>query len=225
MYSDLLRALGYSWCRFLLCSSCWTLSRPLCRFTASISSGRISQQVGSLLKQGLKFSNWRIPAGRCGGMNLSWVKVTSKRAGQKKNRIVSWKRIKSGQAKGRERWWERSRERPGAEPPVCLHSRSAAVTTSVVPSGFPHTTHLQPPSLPSPILSFYLPGVLFNTQGACWYAEQRWRGIYVRMGGEGGEQSVSLWRVSAAHMLSKESWHQSTAGNRGWGGDRGVDVL
>lgn len=100
-------------------------------------------------------------------------------------------------------------ERPSSGLPVCLHSRAAAASTSVAPSGSPPPSPLPRSPLLSLLLSFYLPVVPFNNPGACWYAEQRWRVQREEWmeGGKqrGGEQRVCFWRMSAAHMLSKES--------------------
>lgn len=97
----------------------------------------------------------------------------------------------------------------------------------------PHTHHhplyhAPPPSIPPfSCLFIYLwfpsttrePAGMQNKDGG-YRGRNEWR-----EGSGGVEQRVCFWRVSAAHMLSKESWHQSTAGNCGWGGDGGVDVL
>lgn len=81
------------------------------------------------------------------------------------------------------------------------------------PPSSPPQHSLPPSSLPPPLLlvSFYLPVVNFHKQGVCCCTEQRWR-VHREDGGRrgegregGGKQRLCFWRVSAAHMLSKES--------------------
>lgn len=132
---------------------------------------------------------------------------------KQKERLVNVLRRRSegrGKVKGAER-------RSSSELSVCLRSRAAAASTSVAPSGSPHPRH---PPLPFPALFIYL-GFASTTGEPAGAHNKHWG----RTRWWGGKQRVSFWLVSAAHMLSKESWHQSAAGNCRWGGDRGVAVL
>lgn len=110
----------------------------------------------------------------------TWLKWPQKcRREQKEPNRSLKRRIERRGAEQREGDGSRA-GRPSSELPVCLHSRAAAASTSVAPSGYP-PPHNPPPALshspspPSLPLSFYLPVVPFNNPGACWYAEQRWR--------------------------------------------------
>lgn len=92
------------------------------------------------------------------------------------------------------------------------------------------TTSPQPSSPPSPSPVFLFTCGSLQQPGSLLVRRTKMEGIEGGMDGGreagwGGKQRVCFWRVSAAHMLSKESWHQSTAGNCGWGGDGGMDVL
>lgn len=111
----------------------------------------------------------------------TWLKWPQKcRTEQKEPNRSLKRRIERRGAEQREGDGSRA-GRPSSELPVCLHSRAAAASTSVAPSGYPPPPHNPPPTLshspspPSLPLSFYLPVVPFNNPGACWYAEQRWR--------------------------------------------------
>lgn len=97
------------------------------------------------------------------------------RTEQKEQRRSLKRKRENSRAEQREGDGSRA-QRPGSELLVCLHSRAAAVSTSVAPSGTPPPPTHTPLSPHSPtLLSFYLPVVPFNNPGACWYAEQRWR--------------------------------------------------
>lgn len=75
----------------------------------------------------------------------------------------------------------------------------------------PHTHHhpfyhALPPSLPSPVFLFTCGSL--QQPGSLLVLRTKMEGIEggkQEGGGRGGEQRVCFWRVSAAHMLSKES--------------------
>lgn len=96
----------------------------------------------------------------------------------------------------------RAVQRPSSELPVCLHSRAAAASTSVAPSGSPPSQlppphYHTPPTLPPLSCLFIYLWFPSTNPRACWYTEQRWR-VWREEWMEGGKWGVNKGFVSGA---------------------------